>query len=159
MSKLFCSNSSCAKATSYEGMKPKFCSHCGEPFDSAFKSVAIKLAQPSAGFHPQPNAHPQPKAPKVRPIPQYYQRPAQRQMYDEFGEPIENEDYEVPQTFEIKASIVGETRKIKMGELAKAPVDRDAGERSNGGQFDVKQILAEAQRSMSKQSISDVGGE
>jgi len=155
MSKLFCSNSSCAKATSYEGMKPKFCSHCGEPFDSAFKGVAAKIITPNA---PAQVFQPQTQTPRAKSVPQYYQQPrTRRPMFDEFGEPIENEDYVVPEVFEIKASIQGSSRKMKFEELATAPVDREAGERSNGGQFDVQKILADAQQSMRKQIATDVG--
>ena len=169
MPKLFCSDSSCAKATTYDAMKPKFCSHCGQPFDAAFKASAIntpprqrleEYPRPmDTGFKPSPQAHPQPKAPYTRQIPNYYQRPAARQQYNEYGEPIEDESYEVPMHFEIKASIVGQTKKMSFGDLANMPIDSHGGDRMRGSHTDVNKILADARQSMSKQAISDIDGE
>jgi len=36
MNKLYCANTSCAKANMYEAVKPKFCAHCGQPFSGGF---------------------------------------------------------------------------------------------------------------------------
>ena len=170
MSKIFCSDSSCAKATTYEAMKPKFCSHCGQPFDAAFKVTAVVGRPPTqhleeyprpidAGFKPSPQAHPQQKPPAHRQIPNYYQRPAARQQFNEYGEPIEDESYEVPTHFEIKASIVGQTKKMSFGDLANMPIDNQGGDRMKGSHTDANKILADARQSMSKQAISDVDGE
>lgn len=151
MSKLFCSNSSCAKLTNYDGMKPKFCSHCGQPFDAAFKSQA---------FVEKPVARQQENRPRITPS-----RPAlspihgfSRQKYNEYGEPIENEEYQVPDTFEIKASIKGEFKKMKMGDLANMPVD-NFGDRPKGNNFDASQIFAEQRKNATKGNFSDVDGE
>ena len=92
---------SCGAPTAYGSKKPKFCSHCGEPFDSTVKA----------------------STPTKRPAPQKKQIITQEFHEDE---EIHEDSTQIPNISRLEADIdSGRMQGVKIGEIAGTATDND----------------------------------
>ena len=92
---------SCGAPTVYGSKKPKFCSHCGEPFDSTVKA----------------------STPTKRPAPQKKQSITQ-EFHEE--EEIHEDSTQIPNISRLEADIdSGRMQGVKIGEIAGTATDND----------------------------------
>ena len=92
---------SCGAPTVYGSKKPKFCSHCGEPFDSTVKA----------------------STPTKRPAPQKKQIITQEFNEDE---EIHEDSTQIPNISRLEADIdSGRMQGVKIGEIAGTATDND----------------------------------
>ena len=92
---------SCGAPTVYGSKKPKFCSHCGEPFDSTVKA----------------------STPTKRPAPQKKQIITQEFHEDE---EIHEDSPQIPNISRLEADIdSGRMQGVKIGEIAGTDTDND----------------------------------
>ena len=115
---------SCGAATAYGSKKPKFCSHCGEPFDSTAKA----------------------STPTKRPAPQKKQVIAQEFHEDEH---IADDSPLIPNISRIDADIeVGRARGVKLGEIAGTANENDEAfiRPSDGAEISSEQALKQLQK-------------
>ena len=114
----------CGTKMEYIAKKPKFCSHCGEPFDSTAKA----------------------STPTKRPTPQKKQVIAQDFHEDE---PIADDSPRIPNISRLDADIdVGRARGVKLGEIAGTANENDEAfiRPSDGAEISSEQALKQLQK-------------
>jgi len=65
MNKIYCANTSCAKVNTYEAIKPKFCSHCGQPFSGGFSFSVAQSQTPTPVLGVRQNTLPRPESKSI----------------------------------------------------------------------------------------------